>query len=67
MIFRNEKNKLNVRKLDMAVMFDKFFMECKTEREINWLEELMQGYIEQSSEDALRSIIGDGPTKEETK
>lgn len=58
MIKRNERGKLSINSLDLQVLIDGLFMECKTEAETEWIKEQLESCIEISAEDTIQSIIG---------
>lgn len=55
-IRRNDNGKLVLNHLDTQVMFDGLFYYCKTEKEVEWLQECLQGYLEGAAEDAIENL-----------
>lgn len=55
MISRTDNGKLKINTLDLAVAMDGFFImaQPQNKEETEWLYEQLQGYLEQSYEDAL--------------
>ncbi|MBS5822422.1 MAG: hypothetical protein KID00_00945 [Clostridium argentinense] len=56
MLNRNEKGKLEFKSLDMQIFISDLFAECKTEKEINWVEEQLQAIVECSAEERLEEL-----------
>lgn len=56
MLNRNEKGKLAFKSLDFEIFIGDMFAKCKTEREIEWLEEQLNGTVECSSQERRDEI-----------
>ena len=56
MLNRNEKGSLVFRQLDFSVFIGEMFDKCKTEKEVNWLQEQLSETIECSAEERLDEI-----------
>lgn len=48
---RNEKGDLELNSLDLEIFLGELFMECNTQKEIDWLSEQLQDFIVCISED----------------
>ncbi|MPM84216.1 hypothetical protein SDC9_131287 [bioreactor metagenome] len=56
MLDRNENGKLRFKSLDMQILIGDLFAECKTEKEVNWLEEQLQPIVECSAEERRNEL-----------
>lgn len=56
MISRNEKGKLSAKTLDIQIFFDDLFALCKTESEVEWVQEILDSAMEVSHDDQLERI-----------
>lgn len=56
MLNRNAKGKLEFKSLDMQIFIGDLYAECKTEKEINWVEEQLQAIVECSAEERLEEL-----------
>ena len=56
MLERNEKGKLVFKSLDMEIFIGDLFEQCKTEHEVQWLQEQLQGIIECCADEQLEDI-----------
>ena len=56
MLNRNKKGKLVLKSLDLEIFIGELYEKCKTEKEVNWLEEQLQPMIKCLAEERINEL-----------
>lgn len=55
-VTRSVTGKLTFNHLNMLSLFDEMFQECKTEEDVEWLQEQLQSYLDRSADETSDRI-----------
>lgn len=51
-----KSDKLNFESLDMQIFMGELFAECRTQKEVEWLQEQITGVVEGTAEERIEEI-----------